>query len=223
MNACSRAADTSSFTRNASLNACNDLDRDGMVTVDQVNQAILDSLQDCPGIGGGARLGSMAQGVVAPNSLLASPLSAMATTTLTIGSVSGSRGAMVVIPVTLSGGPGGYVGAQVDVLYPTAVLSVPNPTAPCTLTAPGLPASALKTSFPTSPPAPSGKRRLRLAVIDTANRTPFGNGAWVSCTFQILSNAPLGGSTVAGQLQVVNDAAARKLPSGVVNGVVTVR
>ncbi len=64
---------------------------------------------------------------------------------------------------------------------------------------------------------------MRVAVIDTANLTQFGNGAWVSCTFKILSTAPLGGSTVAGELQVVSDAASRKLPSTVVNGVVTVR
>ncbi len=212
----------------ASLSACNgaDLDRDGMVTVNEINQAVMDALQDCPGIGGSALAGSFSP--TAGSMATDAPQTtggALATTvtTLTIGSVSGSRGATISIPVTLSGGPGGYTGAQLDVLYATAVLSVPNPTTPCTLTAPGMPASALRTSFPTSPPAPSGKKRMRVAVIDTANLTQFGNGAWVSCTFKIQSTAPLGGSTVAGELQVVSDAASRKLPSTVVNGVVTVR
>jgi hypothetical protein len=79
------------------------------------------------------------------------------------------------------------------------------------------PATARRTSFPDQPGCPVGNRRLRV------NRTLFGNGAWVSCSFQILSNAPLGGSTVAGEVQVVSDAASRKLPSTVVDGVVTVR
>ncbi len=143
-------------------------------------------------------------------------------TSLTVGSVTGCRGALVQIPVTMSGSLEPAGGAQLDMLYDTAVLSVPNPTSPCTLDAAGMPAGSLKTSFPTSPPPPPGKARLRVLLVDTANLTTFGNGQLFRCQFQIKSDAPVGSSTVAGEKQLVGDADGEAFVTTISNGAVTV-
>jgi hypothetical protein len=64
---------------NASLSACNgaDLDRDGRVTVDEINQAILDSLQDCPMSGVAGHMAPVSEN----GSYTLGPLTVPATTT----------------------------------------------------------------------------------------------------------------------------------------------
>lgn len=139
------------------------------------------------------------------------------TITQQIGSASGARGANVTIPVTLSGGGGTIAATQLDLNYPTAVLSNPSCVKAARLTS-----HALSTAAPASPPPPSGKTRLRTLIADLGAASTFSDGQLLSCTFTIKTTAPTGTHSIPGDLQVVSDHAGNEPPSAVLNGAVTV-
>ena len=136
--------------------------------------------------------------------------------TVAVGTATGCPGALVDVPVSLSGTPGPVAGVQIDLLYDPAVLSVADPNQPCVIDAgSGLPADAVYTSEPAT-------GRLRVLVFDTGALQTFGDGPVVQCRFQIASGAPTGTTPVTGDRQQVSDADGVEVPSVVSDGGVTV-
>jgi hypothetical protein len=177
---------------------------DGQVTVDEYIQALNNHNNGCPA-------GTQA----APTGWLAAPLGV--TITQAIGSASGARGARITIPVTLDGGGGTIAATQLDLLYPSNVLSSPTCTA-----ASGLPDQVLTTSAPTDPVAVATAARYRTMLVDPTGVSPIPDGELFSCTFTIKRTAPSGTFPISGDRQHVSDGTGNEPPSAVTSGAVTV-
>lgn len=124
---------------------------------------------------------------------------------LDVGSASGLPGAGITITVNLSGG-GDVATAQMDLLFDTAVLAIPDPATACRV---DNRLSATDTTFtflPQTPSTPPGMARLRLFVGDmdlckdglTFPVGAFDQGALLSCNFHIRPDAAPGESTLTG-------------------------
>jgi hypothetical protein len=154
-------------------------------------------------------------GVVVFAALLAAAQSARAVIVLDIGDDSAPVNGVVLLPVTIAGASGPLGGAQLDILYPTAALSVPDPETACDL-ASGHPGSVV-TAAPSSPPPPPGKQRLRVLVFDLQGGS-FGNGELVRCRFTVKGTAQSGAYAVSGDGSAVSDPAGNALSSQVSGG-----
>jgi hypothetical protein len=108
----------------------------------------------------------------------------------------GFPGDPVEIRVDLSGG-GDVATAQLDILFDTAVLAIPNAATDCRVDPRLVTTDATFTFLPTTPSAPPGKARLRLFVGNinickdgvTYPVGAFDQGTLLSCTFHILPTA----------------------------------
>jgi len=149
--------------------------------------------------------------------LIASAASAQLVT-LRVGTAAAPPGATVQVPVTMSGSAGVVGGAQLDILFETAVLSMPNP--PCTAST-GVPVT---TSFPDSPPAPAGRDRIRLLVAEDTALGLVADGELARCSFQISSGAVLGtATTLAAERQMASDQEGTPVSSSAASGSVSVQ
>jgi hypothetical protein len=184
---------------------------DGAITVDEIVLATNYSLNGCPT--NGCPTGSQAS---AQASWQAAPLGV--TISQEIGTASGGRGSKVTIPVTLSGGGGTISAAQLDILYPTSVLSNPSCVKESRLTN-----HSLSTAGPADPAAAlAGQARLRALLVDLNAVSTFTDGQLFSCTFTIKRTAPTGTAIIRGESQHVSDHAGHEPPSAVTNGAVIV-
>jgi hypothetical protein len=190
-----------------------DANGNGEITCAEINRGTNNALNGCPAGGGlslRANLSAVADGETALGALTS-------TITQQIGSASGARGANITIPVAVSGGAGSVSATQLDILYPTNVLNNPS----C-VKASRLSNHSLSTSLPNTPPAPSGKTRLRTLISDLSAASTFADGQIFSCTFTIKPSAPKGTHTISGERQHISDATGNELPAAVTNGSVTV-
>jgi Tol biopolymer transport system component len=113
--------------------------------------------------------------------------------TIEVGSVTSFPGRTVTVPVSISGGEE-VATVQFDLLFDTAVLTIDNPGLACALDQRLVGDGRVLVAFrPQVPPAPPGKVRLRLAVLDLGFPIDsFGDGPILSCTFGVRPDAPLG-------------------------------
>jgi hypothetical protein len=190
------------------FNALPDENLDGRVTVEELVRGLNVALNGCAVAGfQAAQVAASGPAPLAPQSV-----------TVQVGSASGLRGTSVVIPVSMSGGNGSVAGAQIDIVFDAAVLDSPT----CALDA-RLTNHSLSYSFPSDPPVPSGKTRVRTLVLDTnAPTDTFSDGVMLSCTFQIKAGAAFGASTLTGEMAHVSDASGNPLTPSTVNGTITV-
>jgi hypothetical protein len=184
------------------VSACyaGDKSRDGNVTVDELVTAVGNALEGCAR-GQSAR----SEGVQA--------LAAAGNVTIQIGSISGVCGATGSLPITVTGGMGNAAGVNIDLVFPTNVITPPQ----CSID-PRLGSDLdLHTNV-----IEAG--RLRLLLADTANfpSTTFTDGVIATCSTQILSNAPLGTYALTGIRNTVSDSVGTEMPSTAVAGSVTV-
>ncbi len=132
------------------------------------------------------------------------------TTNLAIGNPQGVRGTTVTVDVAINGAANVATGAQLDILFDPAVLTIADPSSNCALgTALNPQDHMLGASLPASPAPPSGRDRLRILVVPTLSHSPLlplSDGTIASCTFQILGDAPLGPSALTAELAEVVDA-----------------
>jgi len=133
----------------------------------------------------------------------------------TIGDVTTGPGGSVQLPVSLSGTGNAVGGVQLDLLYPTAVFSLTNPSDPCALVS-GRPGDVY-TSLPSSPPPPSGMTRLRIIVLDTGGDS-YGDGSLLTCGFTAASGAPLTTYNLDVEEYFVSDTVGNLLPASVDEG-----
>ncbi len=189
-----------------------DANGNGEITCAEINRGTNNALNGCPA-GGGLSLSASLP--VAESDATFAALSS--TVTQQIGSASGARGSNITIPVSVTGGAGTVSATQLDVLYPTNVLSNPS----C-VKASRLANHSLSTALPSTPPAPSGKTRLRTLISDLSAASAFTDGQIFSCTFTIKTTAPTGTHSITGERQHVSDGPGNELPAAVTNGSVTV-
>jgi hypothetical protein len=184
-----------------------DRNSDNMITVDEIIEAVNNALNGCP-TGTTAPVGGAGP--------VAGPIPGSAITQ-DIGSASGLRGSMITIPVTITNTADMVGGAQLDLLYPTAILSNPRCVKAARLTH-----HSLSTSFPSSPPAAAGSTRMRALIVDLDAASTFDDGRLFRCSFTINPTAPPGTYAIFGELQNVSDSVGDILISTVSDGSVTV-
>jgi Tol biopolymer transport system component len=140
---------------------------------------------------------------------------------LTVGSVSGSAGQDAAVSISMSGGGGEVAAAQLDLLFDPNVLDVSSSGA-C-VKDPRLTQEILATTLPDDPPAPDGKRRLRLFIGDVAAPVAtFADGPIATCTFHIKSGAEATPVTLAADRLNVSDARGYVFGSQAVSGGVSI-
>jgi len=111
---------------------------------------------------------------------------------LAIGSGSGTPGGTAVATISLNNGGNDAAFAQLDILFDDSVLSIAAPMADCVKDA-RLTDHILTAQLPETPPVPDGRRRLRVAVLDTEPpATPLLDGTLATCTFTIDGDTPFG-------------------------------
>lgn len=161
----------------APLSVCRaaDIDGDGRVMSNEICLALSNLAQGCPDLLmplsglGQSRAGDMVA--------------------FGIGSAAGSPSETVTVEIDARGGGGEMVMAQVDILYEPDQLTVADPSTACQLH-PRLTKQILRASLPSDPPAPDGKKRLRVFVGDIVLPTDtFDDGPIASCTFEINGTA----------------------------------
>jgi len=182
-----------------------DANNNGSVMISELIQGVNNSLNGC---GGGGISG----------------FSALSTVTIDVGSGTGLRGGSVTIPITVAGGGGAVAGAQVDILYSQAAFSISNPSTSCFI-ASRLQATHQETaSLPTTPAAPSGKKRLRVIVMPSFSSVGgFTDGLIASCTFQISPSATIGTHTLNAERQEAGGSAGSTIGSVADNGSISVQ
>jgi Tol biopolymer transport system component len=142
--------------------------------------------------------------------------------TLTVGSVSGSAGQDATVSISMSGGGGEVATAQLDLLFDPNVLDIGNPGTAC-VKDPRLSEHVMSVTTPGDPPAPDGKRRLRLFIGDlTAPIATFADGPIATCTFRIKSDAAATPVTLAADRLNVGDARGNIFGSQAVSGGVSI-
>jgi hypothetical protein len=142
--------------------------------------------------------------------------------TLTVGSVSGSAGDDATVSIDVSGGDGEVATAQLDLLFDPTVLDIGNPAAACTKDS-RLTQHVLTATLPDDPPAPQGKRRLRLFLGDlTAPIATFADGRIATCTFRIKADAAATPVVLAADRLNVGDARGNVFGSQAVSGGVSI-
>jgi hypothetical protein len=78
------------------------------------------------------------------------------TLSLQVGSTSAYRGSVIHIPVSASGGTGGTAAAQLDIVFSTSALTVPESGNACTVSGAATGTHTARTSMPSSPSTPAG-------------------------------------------------------------------
>lgn len=171
-----------------------DFNGDGSITGDEVCQAVTNLGLGCPAEGQPLVFGFDRSTEIR---------------SLDIGSASGAPGQSVTIPVNLSipgdtnPEDGDVATAQLDLIFDTTVLQIPDPASACTVD-PRLQATdATFTFLPQTPDTPAGMARLRLFVGNmdlckmgaVLNVMSFTQGPLLSCTFRIDPLAQPGAST----------------------------
>ena len=164
----------------APLSVCRaaDINGDGQVTGNEISLALSNLGQGCPDLLTPLQgLGQSRSGDVV---------------TFELGSAEGAPGQTVDVGVSVRGGGGELVMAQLDLVFDPSVLTLSDPETGCRLDG-RLSRQVLKVSYPDSPPAPPGRQRLRLFVGDLVLPVDaFADGPVLSCTFAINANAPAG-------------------------------
>jgi len=181
-----------------------DFNGDGHITGDEVCQAVTNLGLGCPAEGQ-----PLVFGFDRSNE----------TRSLDIGSASGFPGDSVTIPISLSipgdsnPADGDVATAQLDLIFDTTVLDIPDPASACTVD-PRLQATdATFTFLPQTPNTPAGMARLRLFVgnLDLCpggavlSVMAFTQGTLLSCTFHIDPSAPAGDSPLTAERLNVGD------------------
>lgn len=124
------------------------------------------------------------------------------TVTVDVGTASGMPGSSITVPISLSEGEGLVAGAQIDIVYDDAILSVGNPNVSCAVASRIEQSHLVVASLPNSPGVPAGKRRLRVIVYSGFSLiSTLTDGDIASCTFTI------GSSATAGQYNLLTDMA----------------
>jgi Tol biopolymer transport system component len=198
------------------LSACpaGDINQDGAVTPADVTLAVYNLGLGCPGEG--------------------SPLIVAAdrtdeTRTLEVGNITGIPGESVNFDINLSGGDQ-VTTAQVDILYPQALLQISTTEPACTLD-PRI--TAISTDFlgvselPQVPMNPPGEGRLRVAVVDTGMPIrSFDSGPLFHCHLRIQPGAAPGSSELTFVMEVhtpeIADPTGSKFNAQVTGGAITI-
>ena len=183
-----------------------DANGDGVIESNEIDQAVNNFGYGCPVPG----LTPAREAGPIPGPIADSPV------TLRIGSAAGASGSSVTIPVSLKNGGGEVSAAELDLLYPTAVLG--NPTCE---EARRVSDHSLYTSLPSDPEASAGQTRLRALLVDLTAASTFTDGPIFSCTFDILPGAEPGTYSIGGDRQNVS-AQGDELISTVLDGAVRV-
>lgn len=135
--------------------------------------------------------------------------------TVTVGTSAGDRGGTATITVNVSSPPGAtnvWAGMQMDIVYDTAKLSL-DPDVHCQQDARFPTTDGFGVFFQaanvTSPPPPTGKKRLRVLLFESAvlhEGQGWTDGPAFSCTFNLASNAPLGNAALTPEaIEVIED------------------
>jgi hypothetical protein len=194
--------------------AAGDFNGDGEITGTEVCSAVTNLGLGCPGEGQPLTVGQDRSGDIR---------------SLDVGSASGNPGDNVTIAVNLGGG-GDVATAQLDLLFDTAVLEIPNPETACAVDSRLTATDAAFTFLPQTPDTPGGKARLRLFVGDmnlckdglSFPVGAFDQGQLLSCTFKISSTAPAGDSALTAERLNVGDPIGNEFGSTSTAGKVTV-
>jgi hypothetical protein len=190
-----------------------DANGDGAVTVNEIVLAVNNALNNCGSGGtGGAASGGCSVGL---------PV-------LAVGSTLGSPGATVTVPVSMSNSGGAAAAVQLDVLFNTSVLSLPNPSAACAKPQVTNPDTGQLQVDPrlayhdllTAQPAAG---RLRLLVVDRTGATDLlTDGPLATCTFRLSTTAPAGSYLLSPANVAASDAAGNALSTSGTAGAIVV-
>jgi hypothetical protein len=185
---------------NATLSTCPlaDIDGNGGVSVNEIVQGVNNALSGCPLSGPGGGAGSGCEGTPP---------------TLRVGSVLGSPGTTIAVPISLSGSANAVAAVQLDVLFNNAQLSLPTPNAACVIDS-RLPQHSVHTSMPAA-------GRLRLIVVDLTGPTDLlSDGTLATCSFQVAPGAPAGAYPLPGENAAASNAAGAPLAASIANGAI---
>jgi len=194
-----------------------DFNGDGAITGDEVCQAVTNLGSGCPAGG-------------------LDPPTGIEIRSLDIGSATGAPGDSVTIPISLSipgdtnPADGDVATAQLDLIFDTTVLDIPDPASACTVDPRVQATDATFTFLPQTPNTPAGMARLRLfvgnldfcktgAILDV---TAFSQGPLLSCTFRIDPSAPAGTSPLTALRLNVGDPLGYTFGTASTSGSVTV-
>ena len=179
-----------------------DEDGDGRISVSELVRGVNYSLEGCP--------------VSIPSG------SFLMMDRITIGTGSNVPGASVAIPISVIGSGGMMAGVQVDILYDENVFSV-TPSSDCAIASRLNSTHQFGSALTSSPPAPSGKKRLRVLVYPRFDFiTTFTDGEVASCTFHISSSAAAGSYVLDGERQDASDVDGNVLGLQAQDGSITV-
>jgi hypothetical protein len=186
-----------------------DFNLDQRTTVDELIVEIDNAVNGCnSSIGGGSVH-------VSPSA----PATTPATVRLSLNSSSAMPGDTVSVVVTLKDDAEIAAGAQLDVIYDSAVLSPED----CGIYPLSGRPHTLRTARPVQPVGPFGKDRLRLLLLDEAlSGNVLGEGVLLGCAFRVGAAAPLGTWPLTAHEPTVTDALGNPLEVVTVDGSVTV-
>lgn len=141
---------------------------------------------------------------------------------LSIGSGEGAPGSTVDIPVSLGGQAENVVAAEVDIVFSEGALEI-DPRMDCQMDA-RLTQHQLSARFLSNPAPPAGKKRLNVAVFDSAPPLDLlGAGTLVTCRFQIPAGLETGTAVeLLADRPLANDARGQALPVVAVDGSISV-
>jgi hypothetical protein len=192
-----------------------DANGDGAVTVNEIVQAVNNALYNCGTGGAGGAAGS-------------SGGCSVGLPVLAVGSTLGGPGATVTVPVSMSNSGNAAAAVQLDVLFTTSVLSLPNPSAACAKPQvintdtgqleddPRLAQHALRTAQPAA-------GRLRLLVVDLNGASDLlTDGALATCTFRLSTTALAGSYPLSPANVAASDAAGNALSTSGTAGAIVV-
>jgi len=137
---------------------------------------------------------------------------ALASVTIDIGSATAAPSGSVQVPIAMAGATGGAGGAQVDVLFPQAELTVSDPSTAC------VPSSGVPGAVSAAMVVPG---RLRLILWNDTG-AHYNDGTLMTCTFAVASDAAAGAYSVTGTGLVVSSTTGGNLGATLEPGTVTV-
>jgi hypothetical protein len=143
---------------------------------------------------------------------------------LNIGSVTGSAGSVVAVPVTLSKAAGAAVAVSTDITYNLSQVRVvlDGGTPDCTIDPSiALGTTADKMLLLMSLPGTGGNEILRVGVIGFDNANPIPDGALFTCNFEIQAGASAGTKNLI-NAAIASDDDGAPLAIGAINGSIDV-
>lgn len=187
---------------------------DGSVTVDEIVTALTLALDGCTAV---------APTATATPTATPSPPSA-GTIRIDVGSGSGLPGAVVRIPVTLSGGADTITAVSSDITYDTTDIRVVRIDDLACAINPDIGAGTVPDKMLISNvlPADGSRETVRVGVIAFTNALPIPDGLVFTCDFRIMPAAPAG-EVVLENLPGASDANGNAPPVVGSDGTVTVR